>query len=209
MSTKINKGQTPTSSSKDETFIQLNEYKNKYVSAYLSEMMHYNYKIDKSVDHVSEFQDPFIADKFIEKENLIKSLFPSIDTNFLNINVPFDKLRNRIKEYEGYTESVVLNTWKNIENVSAQLIEVQDDLVILECLIDKENKIYEEREFRKSLFEGYDLSQGNLFYLRVFDRPNETKLEIHEDPKRSRASDFPKRNFSKLFSDSVLFKKKQ
>lgn len=106
-----------------------------------------------------------------------------------------------------YSDSIVLKGWKNVENISARLIEHFDDVVILECLIDKELKLYEEREFRSSLFEGYDLEIGNLFYLRFFDRQNETKMEIHNDPRLTFIEDFPKMNFTKLFKQSKLFKK--
>jgi hypothetical protein len=152
--------------------------------------------------------DPtYSSTHFIEKDNFLKALVNLQSPS----NAPFEEIDKKIKETQGYPSSgsgfIGVQGWKNIENISARLIEVQDDAVILECLIDKELGVYEEREFRISLFAGYDLKIGNLFYLRFFDRQNETRMEIHNDPKLTFADDFPKKDFTKLFKTSKLFKK--
>ena len=100
-----------------------------------------------------------------------------------------------------------LNVWKNTENVSARLIEFYDDIVVLECLVDKENWIYEEREFPASLFEEFSLQIGKLFLLRVLNRPSQSKIEIHDNPNLTSQSDFPKLDFKEVFKDFVLFRK--
>jgi hypothetical protein len=103
-------------------------------------------------------------------------------------------------------DRIVLSGWKNIENIPSRLLENHEKSVILECLIDRENRTYEEREFKKSLFEGYDLQIGNLFYLRVFERPNELKIEVHDSPGLTSSDDFPKLDFESLIRSSRLFK---
>lgn len=103
-------------------------------------------------------------------------------------------------------DTVSFKGWKNTENISARLIERYDDKVILECLIDKDEEFYEEREFSESLFEGYDLELGTLFYLRVFKRPNEIRMEVHCDPRLVNPSDFAKIDFEDAFKKSKLFK---
>jgi hypothetical protein len=105
------------------------------------------------------------------------------------------------------SDAVFIINWKNVENIPARLIEKFDKIVVLECLIDKEEGIYEEREFKSSLFEGFDLTIGNLFYIRYFERPNEARIEILDNPKLTSAEDFPTINFDQLFKDSKLFKK--
>jgi len=68
-------------------------------------------------------------------------------------------------------------------------------------------RIYEEREFLLSLFTGYDLIIGNLFLLRIFERKNEIRIEIHNGSGLTMEDDFPKLDFVKEFSNSRLFKK--
>ena len=104
-------------------------------------------------------------------------------------------------------ENIFLHNWESIENVSARLIETRGEFVILECLIDKENNIYEERVFPKSLFVDYSLEIGSLFYLRFFNRPHEMRLEVLDGGNGLVSEDdFPKINFVKKFKNSKLFK---
>jgi hypothetical protein len=105
------------------------------------------------------------------------------------------------------SEVVYFGKWRNYENVSARLVEQYDDVVVLECLIDKENGLYEERLFRVSLFEGFRLEIGDLFYLRFFERQNEDRMEIH-GKELVAPDDFPKLDYKKAFSGSKLFKQR-
>lgn len=105
-------------------------------------------------------------------------------------------------------DTIFFTPWRNYENVSARLIEVTDDGVVLECLIDRDNEFYEEREFRKSILEGFDLTLGKLFFLRFFERENANKIEAYDDAGLTNQNDFPKTDFKKLFDNSQLFKSK-
>lgn len=98
--------------------------------------------------------------------------------------------------------------WKNVENISSRLLDFDEDIVVLECLTDRENGIYEEREFKRSLFEEEQLKEGNLFYLRTWERPNEIRIEIHFDKKFERQYDFPKSNLNATFKNLSIFKKR-
>lgn len=80
--------------------------------------------------------------------------------------------------------------------------------MVLECLIDRDNEFYEEREFRKSILEGFDLTLGKLFFLRFFERENANKIEAYDDAGLTNQNDFPKTDFKKLFDNSQLFKSK-
>jgi hypothetical protein len=145
------------------------------------------------------------SEKLRIKEELVKEI--------LNLNLkkePFYKVSEEPRfgkeVIEPYTDKVIIPSWKNVENISARLINHYDETVVLECLIDKENNVYEEREFRASLFEDYNIKQGNLFFLRVFERKNEVRLEIHDDPGLTRIEDFPKMDFLVRYYKSRLFK---
>ena len=112
------------------------------------------------------------------------------------------------EELTEYSDVVAIKGWILKENISSRLIDVVDDIVILECLIDREKSIYEEREFPKSLFTGYNLDVGNFFYLRIFERTNELRIEVHNDPNLMLESDFPKLDFVDLYRKSSLSKSK-
>jgi len=94
----------------------------------------------------------------------------------------------------------------NIENYSGKVIEFDDNIVKLECLIDKDNHIYEERVFNKSLFKNYDLQTDKYFLLQIFEIENGISIQIYSKPELE--SDFPQLNFVKEFSGSKIFKNK-
>jgi hypothetical protein len=144
---------------------------------------------------------------FIEKKSLLKNL---INSNESSIPLETRDENNSKEEDVDYlnliSDKVIITNWKNIENISARLIENCGENIVLECLIDKENSIYEERIFETSLFEGYNIEIGSLFYLRFFKRKNEAKMEVHEGKGIVLEEDFPKLNFKEIFSSSKLFK---
>jgi hypothetical protein len=161
------------------------------------------------IETIQNEKEIFQSTNFFLKEKFIKTILNTISSNDpTSFHPEYSQKLFEFSEFKAVGSDVtVISGWKNIENISAKLIECYDDIVVLECLIDKETHIYEEREFRLSLFEGYDLTIGNLFYLRFFDRQNETRMEIHDDPALTFAADFPKRDFSELFRNSKLFNK--
>ena len=146
------------------------------------------------------------------RDELLRNLFNSLDNNIpQRIDLTGNPTENLLSKSDTATQisdRIVIQGWKNVENISARLIEFSEDHVVLECLIDKENKIYEERMFRPSLFINYKLVLGNLFYLRFFERPNEIKMEVHDDPSLTFSDDFPKLDFVAEFKNSKLFRKK-
>jgi hypothetical protein len=153
---------------------------------------------------VKEEKEPFNSPFFSEKKDNLKS--------FINFDSPNQFQFTTLDEKLGTSPTIgtgnaIISGWKNIENISARLIEFYDNVVVLECLIDREQGLYEEREFRSSVFSQHDLHIGNLFYLRIFERENESRIEIHSDPELNFIEDFPKINFNKLFKESNLFKK--
>jgi len=162
----------------------------------------------KALIHLEQYdsdEDIYSSETFSQQKDFLKGLF-TID--FKQPHLKLDEEKNIAEKvvFSG-SDTIIISGWKNVENISARLIEYYDDTVILECLIDKEMKIYEEREFRLSLFTDYDLKIGNLFLLRIFERKNEIRIEVHNDPGLTIKDDFPKLDFVKEFSNSRLFKK--
>lgn len=156
-----------------------------------------------------EKREKFVSSFFAEKEEVLKNLLetqspdvppllPKADTWHLgNENIVNLSARGN-----------VLHAWKNIENISARLIDTYGKVVLLECLLDKEQGIYEEREFSKMQFEGYELVAGNLFYLRFFVRAHEVRMEVHNDPGLVLSDDFPTIDYRAVFKKSKLFNKR-
>lgn len=151
------------------------------------------------------------ATGFALRDELFKNLFDSVEnvnpSRISSSESPIERQKQIDQISSPIHDRIILSGWKTLENISARLIEFSSDQVVLECLIDKENRIYEERVFLPSLFNGYDLKIGNLFYLRFFERQNEIKLEIHDDPDLTSEDDFPKLDFVSEFKNSKLFKK--
>jgi hypothetical protein len=143
---------------------------------------------------------------FTNKENFLKGLLAH-ESRQPNTSLYEDEPYTE-KKYPLGTDIVILRGWKNVENISARLIDSYNDAVILECLIDKELGVYEERRFNKSLFQDYDISTGSLYLIRIFERKNELRMEVHNDPELTLKDDFPPLNFVENFKNSRLFRKK-
>jgi hypothetical protein len=156
-----------------------------------------------------ENSDEFNSPKFLERDSLLKGLLnpdehksPSFFQfeEFSEKQVSLTELPTTVS-----SDKIILSGWKNVENISSRLIEKYDETVVLECLIDRESGIYEERIFRSSLFSEYNLCEGQLFYLRFFERKNEIKMEVHDGLGIVQETDFPKFNFVEKFKNSKLF----
>lgn len=161
--------------------------------------------LGKFEDRDDFFNSPFFSDKKELLRNLLSAESPETTTVFEPRLEDFAEAKNNERLIA--SGSIAIHGWKNVENISARLVDTYDDVVILECLIDKEMGVYEEREFKKSLFEGYELVQGSIFCLRFFERPHETRMEIHSDPGLKFSDDFPSIDFKATFEKSKLFKK--
>ena len=117
------------------------------------------------------------------------------------------------KDYEiephiSLSEGVVIHNWKNVQNISARLLASDDEKVLLECLVDRENKVYEEREFKLSLFKNMDLKIGKLFKLCFYERQHQQMIEVKDNPKLVSETDFPRTSFKEKYSGMPLKKSK-
>lgn len=88
--------------------------------------------------------------------------------------------------------------------IPARLLNKYDDIYLLECLIDSQNKIYEEREFNKSLFDGFPDGVGTIFILELTKLQNEERLKVFYEESYSEDY-FPKMDLDTIFKKSKLF----
>jgi len=175
----------------------------------IQDLLEQSFNEDRSLVAIPEKDELFASTNFISHHDMLRSLLNIQSTSKSSLYASkFESPVNIPTNFTGIgSDFVAIQSWKNTENISARLIDHYDDLVILECLVDKEFKVYEEREFKKSLFSDYELIIGNIFYLRIFERKNEIRLEIHNDPKLTFKEDFPELDFTSIFIKSKLFKK--
>ncbi|MBL7763395.1 MAG: hypothetical protein JNL23_08200 [Chitinophagaceae bacterium] len=160
-------------------------------------------------ESILQVDERVMSNGFELKESFLKATYGNYSlTNSSDTELVKGKIGETQSQIFSGTDAVIFAAWKNTYNISARLIEHYDEVVMLECLIDKEEKVYETREYQSSLFLGYDLIIGSLFFLRYFERKNEVRLEVHNDPRLTSLDDFPKTDFKKLFNESKLFKKR-
>ncbi len=141
---------------------------------------------------------------FLDENYKTESLFK----NFPPLEVPSFEERISDKKVLHLSEGNYIVGWKLVETLSARVIDFYNEVVLLECLVDKENKEYEEREFKVMLFEGFALEIGKLFKLCYYERINQAMLEIKDNPNLVLESDFPENNFTKKYGNKVFKKRK-
>lgn len=101
-------------------------------------------------------------------------------------------------------EGVHLSSWRLAANISSKVLAEDEEYVLLECLIDKEERLYEEREFSKTLFEGFNLKVGDLFKICIYKRQNQEMIEVKDGSLLVNEDDFPKVDFFGQFEDLIL-----
>lgn len=139
--------------------------------------------------------------RYFLKEEFKKNLYEIADDKFTDSKPVEDK---RISLSEG---SFIIG-WKLVQTESARLTEFDEEKVVLECLIDKEEKIYEEKEFKATYFQGYTLQIGKLFKLCFYERPNQVMMEVKDNPNLISENDFPKNQFQEKYSGMTIKKRK-
>ena len=94
-------------------------------------------------------------------------------------NEPFLGFQNKYLDYvEFYKES--LET-KCIDSFKAQIIEIEEDQVIMRCLLDEEEMIFEDRYFDISPLLGLgDIKTGQFYEVRIYISPGEKKLVFNK-----------------------------
>lgn len=103
--------------------------------------------------------------------------------------------------------SVIIEQWKNTQNLSARIIEVNEQNVLLECLIDKRIRQYQERRFNIDLFDGIaEIKQGKLIMLQVYQKPQHFMIKIVDGEGMIPKSDFQNNDVFEKVRKSSIFK---
>jgi hypothetical protein len=163
----------------------------------------------KSLISFNSNKEDFVDAFWKQKEEFLSSIINTEEikaSKYSNVQKITEGNESKQKTTTAYRDNVILKPWKNTDNYSARLIDYSEDTVTIECLVDKENGVYEERCFRSNIFENYKLEIGKLFFLRFFERAGEVKMQIHDDPDLTLKEDFPRIKLSEKFKNSRLFK---
>ena len=108
----------------------------------------------------------------------------------------------------GLTEGVNLLSWKRVANISSKILYFDDKVVQIECLVDKENRIYEQRQFGSDFFEGLKLEIGYIFKLCFYKRNNQQMVEVMYDSNLVASDDFSSTDFlddvNDLITDRII-----
>lgn len=93
-------------------------------------------------------------------------------------------------------ESMLLSGMNNGILIPAKFYYQNDENVVLECAIDIENELYEERKFPVHMFEGIDFQTTRFFWLVVSYSTNTMSLEIRSGDQLLLKKYFPKQDFT-------------
>ncbi|NJO00606.1 MAG: hypothetical protein HC880_01990 [Bacteroidia bacterium] len=92
-------------------------------------------------------------------------------------------------------------------NISGKVIDIMEDVVIVECLIDKEKRHYQKRAFSRSLFININsLDVGVLILIKTYEKPPEVKLKILDGKGIIPESDFTVEDIFDKVKKSPIFR---
>jgi hypothetical protein len=80
--------------------------------------------------------------------------------------------------YKITADGVIEDYWLDVENVESRIIDFTVNNVILECLVDVENKKFQNRTFSKSLLDGIPLAVNQPILIKIFTGKNEIKFQF-------------------------------
>lgn len=124
---------------------------------------------------------------FSENIGSVTKLHQSFLENLYNIYEENTKQKiskpdpSELSDYVITSEGVVNENWTSTVSLPSQIIEVNQDFVILECLIDYEKRILEKRKFKKSILEQKcRLILSNIILLKISEKPGKIQFEFED-----------------------------
>lgn len=90
-------------------------------------------------------------------------------------------------------------------NIPAIVVEVTTDHVILNCLIDAQNKVFQRRKFDIAPFKGkFELLEGDGLIITIKTNPGERSIHYEKNDSVKIIMEEPKDRFSR-FAGTALF----
>ena len=87
-----------------------------------------------------------------------------------------------LNDFEFRQQGFYLNElWDNSYNLHARITKITKERVTCECVVDKENKLFETRSFPALLFKHLRKNQvGNPVIVSIKTRPGSTRIDIRD-----------------------------
>tara|TARA_R110000868_G_scaffold720_4_gene5238 strand:- start:1873 stop:2439 length:567 start_codon:yes stop_codon:yes gene_type:complete len=107
--------------------------------------------------------------------------------NDSNISFSKEKLSNSFEDSRTYLDNLLIGrdfisneTWEKINTIQGRIASFNNIKVFVDCLIDKENKIFEHREFARFFFEHLDeLSEKKPIIIKTKINPGSSRIDIY------------------------------
>ncbi|HVX28441.1 MAG TPA: hypothetical protein VHB70_18985 [Parafilimonas sp.] len=88
------------------------------------------------------------------------------------------EVNEALSDFTITAQGIIQEKWKTVETIASMLIEVNDESVVLQCLINEENNIFENRVFEKELVSHLNLSKKIPIMIKIYKRPGEIKFKF-------------------------------
>lgn len=163
-----------------------------------------------SFDIDSKISQPEIDDPSSGLKDFLSSLPKEIDSSISASKEFGITSKQETDNSFRFNEGVFLHKWTNVVNYSARVLEFNDEIVVVEMLIDKEQNIYEEREYNAARFKKYEIAEGKLFKIRYWERDEAEMVTVLENKNNLvPEDDFPQIDFAKKYGNIPLNKSKK
>lgn len=170
------------------------------------------YQCAQWIDHIipsKQLYELVVWSKDSDKTNEVLDVLTDIEKT---PRLVLTKQKNNFQDAEGISRLIAeikedfQENKQLIEEFIAEIIEVSEDFVVLNCLLDKKTEFYQIRRFEISpLLHFTNLKTGTFLIVRITTEPGERKFEFIEDfSDHSRL--FEQKNIFLKFKDSPLFK---
>ncbi len=102
----------------------------------------------------------------------------------------------RLVENISKNKEFILNEkWNKISMVSARVLKITNEFVVCECLINKEDSIYECRQFAKKFLEHIsDLEENYYLLIKISEKEGSFRIDIYNGKGLSLEKDFQFKN---------------
>ena len=96
-----------------------------------------------------------------------------------------------------------------VNDFYGEIIEVEQDYILINCLLDKEKKIFQIRRFDRTPFDSYiNIEVGNYISIRSVTKPGSRLFEFNNETS-DLSNYFKKPNYFEGLEDSKFFKEKE
>ncbi len=90
--------------------------------------------------------------------------------------------------------------------IYGQILEIDKDSVILRCLVDEDERLFQKRRFDRQFFEGaVNLVINQLVEVKVYIRQGEVKFTFANSNRQDLTEKFKPKDYFSKYAGSVLF----